>query len=295
MNATLEDILKQMLSTEGLWALSYFPFLVLVLETLVLMWIGKKAYDFLVDYDLETELVKSDNKAVTVGFVGYLAGVAIILEGVLEGDIYDFVPALIEVALWGVIGILLLNLAGKINDHLLLRGIDNKKELFEKHNLAVGVSVAGSYLGSALIVRNIITGESLGWALDLSLTLFYYLVGQLAFFLFGLLYNKITEYDYLQEIKEGNPAAGVSFGMHLTALGLLVSIPIQVSFSLTLLGAWLLVGSTALALFRYIMDRIIIPSEQLDSEIHQDRNWGVALLEGSFAISAVVLLQVIFI
>jgi len=49
-----------------------------------------------------------------------------------------------------------------------------------------------------------------------------------------------------------------------------------------------------MAFFRFVVDRIIIPLEKLDEEIHKDQNWGVAFLEGCFAIAAVVVLQTIF-
>jgi len=39
---------------------------------------------------------------------------------------------------------------------------------------------------------------------------------------------------------------------------------------------------------------MIIPLEKLDEEIHQDKNWGIACLEGCFSIVAVITLQGIF-
>ncbi len=290
----MEEIAYEFISLEGIESLSYLPNLLLVLLILVLMWISKKLFDVFTSYSLEHELVKSDNKAIAIAFVGYLAGVATILEGALNGVYQSLWMELIEVSVWGLIGILLLNLAGKMNDRLILRRFDNKQELLEKENVGVGVAVAGSYLGSAMIIRSIILGESIGWVYDIALTLFYFLLAQLAFYLFSLLYQTVTKYDFHQEIQEGNAAAGMSLAFNLVAVGILLAIPLRASYSLLFFAVWFILGSTVMAFFRFVMDRIIIPMEKLDEEIHKDKNWGVALLEGCFAVAAVIILQVIF-
>ncbi|MBU3916300.1 DUF350 domain-containing protein, partial [bacterium] len=260
----MEALIAEFISLEGIVSLSYFPNLVLVLLILLLMWIGKKFFDFFSSYSLEYQLVKDDNKAIAIAFVGYLAGVATILEGALEGEHTSLLSELIEVSIWGIVGILLLNLAGLMNDRLVLRYFDNKTELLEKRNVSVGAVVAGSYLGSAMIIRSIIIGESLGWLFEISLTLFYFLLAQLFFSLYSILYQKIATYDLHQEIKDGNVAAGISLACNLVAMGILLAIPIRASFSLVLFIAWFVLGSTIMVFFRFVMDRIIIPMEKLD-------------------------------
>jgi uncharacterized membrane protein YjfL (UPF0719 family) len=292
---TLEVIGREMIRYEGLATLSYLPHLFSILLVLILLWVSKKVFDLFSDYTIEYQLVKADNKAITVGFVAYLAGVAIILEGVLEGGTESVLLELVNITVWGLIGILLLNLAGKINNRWILRRSDNTREMLENHNIGMGVVMAGGYIGSAMIIRSIILGPTLGWIIDIVLILFYFCLAQLVFVLYGLLYERVTRYDFLKEIQEGNVAAGISFGFNLAAIGILVAIPLRTSFSLVLFGGWLIVGISMMVFFRFIMDRMIIPMEKLDSEIHQDRNWGIALLEGCFSIAAVVLLQSIFI
>ena len=290
----MEEIQGEIFSFTGVEALSDFPSMLFLVEVLALLYLAKKLYGLFGGFDLEHQLVKADNKAVTIAFVGYLSGVALILEGVLESPSEGLIPSMVSLLVWGIVGIVLLNLAQKINDMVILRGIDNKGEKLESSNLAVGVAEAGGNLGSALIVRAVITGESLGLSLDVGVTIFYFLLGQLGFILFGFLYQMITGYDFLREIKENNVAAGISFGMSLAALGFLIAVPLHHSYSLVLFAAWYVVGAAVLAFFRFVMDRVIIPSEKLDSEIHDDQNWGIALLEGSFALMAVLFLKVLF-
>jgi uncharacterized membrane protein YjfL (UPF0719 family) len=259
-----------------------------------LLWVGKKFFDLFTSFSLEVELVKADNKAIAIAFTGYLAGVATILEGVLEGSHQSLIIELLEISVWGVVGILLLNLAGKMNDRFILSRINNSRELSENKNISVGVAVAGSYMGSAMIIRGIVIGESIGWIYEISLTLFYFFLAQFSFFLYSHLHQKITQYDFLQEIREGNVAAGVSFAFNLLAMGILLSIPIQESYSLVYYAVWFLLGASMIAFFRFVMDRMIIPMEKLDEEIHKDKNWGAAFLEGCFSVSAVIMLQAIF-
>lgn len=286
--------LAEFIGLDGIESLNHFPNLLHILLVLLLMWVGKKIFDVLTSYSIEYQLVKEDNKAVTVAFVGYLAGVALILEGVLEGGEGYLLKELLGVTIWGIIGILLLNLAGKINDRLILHRFNNVDELLNKQNISVGVAMAGGYVGSAVIIRGIIIGESLGWLYDIGLTLFYFVLAQLFFYLSAFLHQIVTSYDFHKEIQENNVAAGISFGSTLAAVGILLSIPLRTSYSLIVFVVWFVLGSAVMAFFRFVMDRIIIPQEKLDEEIHLDQNWGIALLEGCFSIAAVIILQSVF-
>jgi uncharacterized membrane protein YjfL (UPF0719 family) len=296
MGNTLNEILTELIAGYeiSLETFSHLPNLVLIFVILGLFWLSKKIFDIFAPFELEYQLVKADNKAVTITFVGYLAGVVVILEGVLHGGYISLVDDIFSVLIWGVLGILLLNLAGVINDKLILNRFDNKLELVENHNIAVGTVVAGTYLGSSFIIRSIIIGESIGWVLDIGLTILYFILAQLTFYLYSLLYQIITKYDFHREIKGNNVAAGISLGSNLVAVGILLSIPLQASYSLFFYFTWFIIGNCLLAFFRFVMDFTIIPMEKLDEEIHKDQNWGIALLEGCFSIAAIFIMQALF-
>ena len=296
MGNTLNEIMTEFVSGYeiSLETFNHLPNLVLILVVLGLLWLSKKIYDIFAPFELEYQLVKADNKAVTISFVGYLAGVVIILEGVLHGESISLAADTISVIIWGIIGILLLNLAGVINDKLILNRFDNKLELLENRNIAVGTVVAGTYLGSGIIIRSIIIGESIGWLLDIGLTVLYFILAQLTFYLYSLLYQIITKYDFHHEIKENNVAAGIALGSNLVAVGVLLSIPLQASYSLLIYFTWFIIGNCLLAFFRFVMDFTIIPMEKLDEEIHKDQNWGIAILEGSFSIAAIFIMKALF-
>ncbi|MDT8446111.1 MAG: DUF350 domain-containing protein [bacterium] len=290
----MRPIFEEMISFPGLGYLSHFPNLLFLAEVLALLWLAKRAFGFFCPYDLEEQLVRHDNKAVTLNFVGYLAGVALIVEGVLESPSPSLAWGLISVAIWGLVGIMLLLVAGRLNDRFILRGINAHQAMLKEGNLAVAVVEGASYLGSAALIRAIVMGESLGWAMDLGLTLFYFVLGQLAFWLYALLYQKLTSYDDLAEIAAGNAAAGLTLGANLAAMGFLMAMPLKQSYSLPWFVAWFVLGNATLAAFRWAMDRLVISSEKLDQEIYRDKNWGVAILEGAFSVSAVLILQNLF-
>ena len=250
MNSQMEQLTMEILDPMGMESLSHFPNLILVVLTLLLMWVGKKIFDLLTPYNLEIQLVKEDNKAVTIAFVGYLAGVAIILEGALQGDSHNLIQSIIDVSVWGIIGILLLNFSGKLNDHIILGAFSNREELLNKQNIAVGIVIAGGYLGCAMLIRSIILGESMGWLWDIGLTIAYFILAQAFFFLYSLLYRKTVRFDLLKEIEEGNIAAGISLGMNLVAVGILLAIPLRTSFSILLFVAWFVIGADSDGFFQ---------------------------------------------
>ncbi|OGG97019.1 MAG: hypothetical protein A2508_07080 [Candidatus Lambdaproteobacteria bacterium RIFOXYD12_FULL_49_8] len=286
----MDEIISEMFGFEGTGGLSHFPDLVLLVEALALMWVGKKLFDLACPFNLEEQLVKLDNKAISLNFVGYLTGLALILQAVVSGPVESLGQSMFEVLVWGLVGNGLLIMAGRVNNWFILKGIDNKQAMLEDSNLAVALVEVGSYLGSAAMIRAIILGESVGWAYDLGLTLFYFVLGQLSFVLYAFLYQKITSYDDLAEIKAGNAAAGITLGANLGAMGFLMAVPLSQSYSLVLFLAWFVIGNATLAGVRYALDHLVISSETLDHEIFVDKNWGAAALEGCFSVAAVLIL-----
>lgn len=294
MEKAFQNLCSGLFSISDLQVISYLPNLVSTFLVLFLIWISKKLFDLFTGYSLDEQLVKKDNKAITTAFVGYLAGVSLILEGVLSGEPMPLVEGAVDIFIWGLIGILLLNIAGKLNAKLILKPLKSSEELLEKQNIGIALVFLGGYIGSAFIIRSIILGETLGWQLDIALTLLFFLLAQIIFFVYSILYQKVIQYDLKQELKEGKVAAGISFGLNLIAIGILLSVPLQSSFSIVLFLIWFICGAALLALFRFLMDKVLIPMEKLDEEIHIDNNWGVALLEGCFIIGVVICLRAIF-
>jgi uncharacterized membrane protein YjfL (UPF0719 family) len=293
-------MVEKLFSTEGLSSL-YDPKAIFYLFAVVaVLYVGKKVNDLLTPYDLNEELTEKDNKAVALSLAGYLFGLAIILRSVLTSESTveetesvwrDIGADLVNTVIWGVIGIALLQVARILNDKVLLYRFSNVEELAEDRNVGTGAVQCGAYVGSALMVAAALSGEEgYGFGGELGLSILYFALGQVAFIAFGFVYQLATQYDLHDEIKKDNVAAGVSFGMTLAAVGLLLSEYLILHDSLIGLAGWFLLSTVFLIGFRFIVDKVILPGSRLDSEISSDRNWGAALIEGSCAIGLAFLL-----
>jgi uncharacterized membrane protein YjfL (UPF0719 family) len=299
--------LSQFFGTEDALSLLEPSSIVFLALSILILWIGKMVNDFCTPYQLGQELTIKDNKAIAVSFSGYMLAVSIILWGVLRQDIpvedlenvdpgkQLFLRDLGGTLLWSLLGIVLLQVARVINDKVLLRHFSNTKELVEDQNVGTGAVQAGAYIGSAFMIQAATFGETSGsLARDILVTLAYFLVCQLAFILFAMVYQKLSAYDLHDEIERDNAAAGLGFGITLCAVGIVLSSYIVSSGSILGLALWFLISAFLLSVSRFAIDRFILPGSPLDAEISKDRNWGAALIEGAAAIGLALILSTLF-
>lgn len=290
--------------TEAVWNLLNPQATVYLLLMIFIFYVGKVVNDKFISYDLNEQLTTVDNKAVALSFSGYIFALGIILWGVLSAD-SSIVPSgdprkdlfkdLGNTALWGAIGIGLLQLARFINEKILLYQFDNQKELVEDRNVGTGAVQCGAYIGSALMIRAVLMGsEYAGFLVAFIATLVYFFIGQAAFIAFSKMYQAVSRFDLHGEIEKDNAAAGVAFGMTLTAVGVLLSGYIIKYDSLIGLAVWFVIGAFLLLTCRYLVDKVILPGSLLDEEVSVDQNWGAAMVEGSAAISLAFLLNAAF-
>jgi uncharacterized membrane protein YjfL (UPF0719 family) len=201
---------------------------------------------------------------------------------------------LIGVAVWSLIGILMLNVARVINNRFLLREFCNVKEVITDKNVGVGAVEAGSYIGTAMLLSAVVSGDQPDWVTDIVGAILFFIVGQLGFILFGFIYGKITKYNLHAEMERDNAAAGISFGLTLVAVGVIVSKTVHYTISLPAFGGWYITGIALILISRLLVDKLILPSHELDLEISADQNWGVALVEGGTAVMVAFLLNASF-
>lgn len=278
----IASVLDPYFSVEYLAPVDYLHGFAYLLTILVLLYIGKIIFLLAAPYRLNQELTEKDNKAVAVSFAGYMFGLGMILQGVLSGEPQDLLwKDIANTAAWGAIGMVLLLIAQKVNDKIIFSAFSNRKELAEDRNVGLGAAEAGSFIGTALMVRACVTGEGYGWTSGLVGTGLFFICGQIAFIGFSQVYQMITHFDFKKELEEkDNPAIGVSFGLCLVAFGNLLAGAILNSDSIPFFAIWAVSGAIALAVSRFVLDKFILPGAKLDEEIHRDHNWGAALLIG---------------
>jgi uncharacterized membrane protein YjfL (UPF0719 family) len=295
----MNDLMSSIFNLEPLYVLWQFDGPAYLVTVLIILVLAKLLYDLFTPFNLNKQLTEVDNKAVAVSFSGYLMGIGIVLWGVIssapaggeeivsQSDLYR---DLFDTVIWSIVGIVLLNIARIVNDGVLLNKFDNVKELIEDKNIGTGAVEWGSYVGSALIIRAAIYGESVGFWSDVAATVFYFALGQFGFIIFGWIYQKISRFDLHAEIEKDNIAAGLAFGASLTAISILLSGYIIRYDSFIGFIFWFILSLFFLTVSRYIVDKLILPGSLLDEEISQDQNWGAALVEGGVAIILATLL-----
>lgn len=287
-------IFDKILSLEDIVTIFNWKGVAYLLSTLILFWIGKKVYDLVTPFSVDEELTTTDNKALSVSFGGYIFALGLIIWGVLASPSVGFMQDIIETGVWSAIGIVLLQVSRIVNDKIILARFDNTKELITDKNVGTGAVEAGTYIGTAFIIKSIVEGESTTLLNDIASTVIFFIVAQILFVIFGKFYQAVTNYDLFGEIEKDNEAAGVSFGLTLIAVGILLSGAIKYSDSLVYLVVWFIIGCVLLIISRKITDRLIFPKHKIDSEVSEDRNWGVALIEGGSLIIIALLLNAAF-
>ncbi len=246
----------------------------------VIFVVAKLVNDWTTPYRIDHELMENDNPALGVSIMGYLLGVGFVLAGVLMGPSRGLGRDLIDISLYGALGIVLLNVSRVLNDRLILGRFSNVKEIIEDRNVGTGAVQAGSYLASGLVVAGAVSGSGGG----IVTALVFFVLGQAGLIGFGLLYTRLAAYDVHAEIEADNAAAGVAFGGALVALGIVLAKAaggdfVSWSDNLTRFGVTLAVGLVLLPLGRWFCEWVLFRTAHLGQEIARDRNLNAGFVE----------------
>ena len=132
------------------------------------------------------------------------------------------------------VGYVMIIAALLISDIFILHKFDNVALMAQQDNRSVALIEAGSLVGSSFIVGAVINGWDYSDPPYASACIFF-LMAQLLFFLFQLVFEAVTAYDDEKEVRLGNAAAGVNNGMNLVAIGMLLGRATYLSHSLVML------------------------------------------------------------
>ena len=267
-----------------------FTYLAVVLVLLV---IGKLVYDWLHRrFVLRTELVEKDNLAVALAVAGYYLGLVIVLGGVVSGPAsFNMFDDVIGLVIFGVLGIVLLNLSAWINDKVVFSKFENEKEIVEDRNAGMGAVEGGNYVAVGLITAGAMSGEG-----GLLPGLVFWVLGLFALIVAGLLYDKITSYDLHEQIEKDNVTVGVAFAGVLVGFGNIIRLAGDGDFvswneSLTEFGYYTVVGLILLPLIRIFADKVLLPGASLSDELVGDPpNLGAGVIEAITYLAASMLI-----
>ena len=257
--------------------------LIFIVAFFILFLVGKIVNDLLHrEYKLTEELVEKDNPALALAVTGYYGGLVLAIGGAMVGPGAGLWPDLIDLAVYGVSGIILLNASWYICDRLILYKFKISDELIRDRNLGTGAVSAGMSLASGFILFGAIQGEGGG----LLTMLVFWALGQVVLIAAGLVYERITPYSVHQQIEQDNVAAGVSFGGALTAMGAVVGLAAEGDFvswgeALPAYLGYAVLGLILLPIVRFLADKLLLPTVRLSDEIaaQEKPNLGAAYIE----------------
>lgn len=254
----------------------------LLLGFFAVFFIGKKVNDLWHrEYDLNEELVKKDNAALALTLTGYYGGMLMTVGGALHGPSGGFFSDLGNLFLYGLSGIVLLNISWLVCDKLLLYKFRVADELIRDQNQGTGAVAGGVCLATGFILYGAITGEG-----SFVTMLAFWASGQALLLVAGWVYNRIVPYDVHEEIEKDNVAAGISFAGALIAMGMLVGLTAAQDFeswheTYVPFVVYSALGLAALPVVRWLADKVLLVGESLSDEIARQEvpNVGAAYIE----------------
>lgn len=269
-------------------------FIVYLLVCFALFFIGKLVYGLVnKNINIKEELVVKDNFAFSLAQLGYYSGLLLSIGGAILGPSSGLVSDLIDIAIYGGISIVLLNISLIINDKIILHSFCVEKEIVDDQNAGTGVIEGASALSNGLIILGAVYGE--GGGIDTALA--FWGLSQVILILVAKLYSLMLPYDVHKLVEEDNVAAGISFAGVLIAISNLIRNATMMDFdswtgSFIEIGIEVAIGLAFLPIARFLTDKILLPGSSLTHEIsRQDKpNSGAALIEAFAYIGGSVLI-----
>ncbi len=260
---------------------------------LVLLAAGRWVYDRLHrSFALRTELLEKDNLAAALAVAGYYLGLVIVLGGVVSGPAsFSLLDDVIGLVIFGLLGIVLLNLSAWINDRVVFSKFAVEREIVEDRNVGVGILEGANYAAVGLITAGAMSGEG-----GLASGLAFWIAGLAALIVAGILYDRITSYDLHDEIEKNNVAVAAAFAGVLVGFGNVIRLAGEGDFvswneSLTGFAYYTVVGLVLLPFIRLFADKVLLPGARLSDELVQERpNLGAGVIEGVTYLAASMLI-----
>ena len=295
--------------------LEYFPRgLVYVALGIVVLYIAKWILDLVTPYHVGDQLGEKGNTALGLSITGYFLGVIIVFVAVLytpfgTGEEFqwqfdaDFGYDVLEVFLYSLGAIAVLNLTRFLVDRLVLFKFNVEKEVIEDQNAGSGAVEMAVYIAVALVIASALAGyevTQLGAVApsildEIIRSVAFFLLGVVVLVLYALYYQVVTAYDIHDEIEKDNVAVGVAMAANLIAIAIVVFKAVTGEFvgwgeSLISFATFAVIGFILLLVVRWIIDKAIFPRVKVAEELSEARNLSVAFVVGSIVIGVSLVL-----
>jgi uncharacterized membrane protein YjfL (UPF0719 family) len=256
-------------------------------------WIGKVAYGlFHPRVRVDREMTARDNLAFAVPMGAYYLGILIVMGAPLSGQARgDFVREALSVLAWGVLAMVLLNVASLANRRFLFGGIDLAGEILERTNVAAGILVGGSHIANALLILGALADE--GGLLPAAV---FWLYAQVLLTLAAIAFQRLVRCDLAAEIQRGNRAIALAVAGALIGIGNILRMSISGPFEGWSAGfaastGYAVAGLVLLFVVRQFADWVLLPGVTIRQEVLEQEvpNVGVGYLEALFYLGASLL------
>lgn len=263
---------------------------------LVILFLGKLFYERTSQFSFTDELTERDNPAFGACLAGYLVGLALALTGAFPSSGDTVAQAAKDMTTGGLLAILLMRAGIWINDKLVLNRFSINVEMLRDRNIGTGAAVAGSCIGTGLVLAGVLTGESEGWWRSVRDIAIYWAMGQLLFICGALAFYRTAGYNVQETLeKDNNVPAGISLGGFLAGLGILLWAVLRDASSnlgeeLLLMVIMAVIGIPLLLLSNIVVQKVILPRINLPKEIVVDKNAAAGLICATASLSTAILL-----
>ena len=211
----------------------------------------------------------------------------------------DFWFDVLEVFLYAVAGILVLNLARILVDKLVLYKFKTEKEIIEDQNAGSGAVEFAVYIAVGLVIAAATAGTGVSdeaTVVDsIVRSVVFFVLGMAVLIVFALFYQLTTKFDIHEEIEKDNAAVGIAMAGNLIAISLVIFKAVFGEFvgwteSLVAFVVFAVIGFVLLYVVRIIVDFALLPGTKVADELAVDRNHGVAFIQSGVVISAALIL-----
>lgn len=236
-------------------------------------------------HDLAKLIVHKDNTPVAVEMAGFVLAMTIALLGALfvQGDAWW--QQALDLVGTGAIVMLVLLANDQLVSRVVLRGLDCNTAVMIDHNLAVAIVRAAGNVATAFALTAALNHPSPLWE-----RLVWMVLGQGALVGLSFVYQWVTPYDDVAEVKRNNVAAALPMAGVLLAAGLVVRSALAGAGAgwgpdLLSLAIDLAVSGALVLALRWLGDKLILPGSTFEEEIARDRNAGVGFIEATLYVS----------
>ncbi len=276
-----------------IWAIVVLDLVVAVAAICALRYVS----GLLFGVDSRNELAEKDNLAFGLTLAGGAGAVALVLAAATAGDpAIDFAEELGVVALYAVLGLVLLKLGMLINDWVVFNEF-SLKDAINGGNAAAGTAQAANLIAIGVLVNAAIGYSEGDLATAVATVVIVFLLAQIVLLgvtrLRGLIYAKRNEGAKWQAaIDGGNTALGVRYAGHLIGTALAVSAAggmivylVPPDAAMIVLYAALfglaVVLAGVLLLLSMLAQRAILHGIDVVEEVDVQANIGVAAIEAA--------------